>query len=378
MKTFSLQDHQFMQRAIHLAKRGHYTTSPNPRVGCVIVLNGEVIGEGFHQKAGQGHAEVHALKQAGAKAKGATAYVTLEPCSHFGLTPPCAEALIKAQVGHVIAAMVDPDPRVSGRGLERLESAGITTKFGLLEQDARALNLGFITLMTTKLPYVRCKLAASLDGKTAMASGESQWITSPEAREDVQRLRAQSCGIICGADSVICDDAQMTVRWNSLGELKDSYAEADVRQPVRIIIDGKNRLTPDLAMFKTSGKILLIRSSIENSQTWPHFVEQVAISQAKDSEYIDLKQLLSYLAQQGLNDVLIESGAKLAGAFMSKDLVNELILYQAPKLIGSDGKSLVNMPALLQLSDAKNLNINDVTLVGKDIRITAQFTDKSV
>ncbi|MFT6418407.1 bifunctional diaminohydroxyphosphoribosylaminopyrimidine deaminase/5-amino-6-(5-phosphoribosylamino)uracil reductase RibD [Colwellia sp. 6M3] len=378
MKTFSLQDHQFMQRAIHLAKRGHYTTSPNPRVGCVIVLNGEVIGEGFHQKAGQGHAEVHALKQAGAKAKGATAYVTLEPCSHFGLTPPCAEALIKAQVGHVIAAMVDPDPRVSGRGLERLKSAGITTKFGLLEQDARALNLGFITLMTTKLPYVRCKLAASLDGKTAMASGESQWITSPEAREDVQRLRAQSCGIICGADSVICDDAQMTVRWNSLGELKDSYAEADVRQPVRIIIDGKNRLTPDLAMFKTSGKILLIRSSIENSQTWPHFVEQVAISQAKDSEYIDLKQLLSYLAQQGLNDVLIESGAKLAGAFMSKDLVNELILYQAPKLIGSDGKSLVNMPALLQLSDAKNLNINDVTLVGKDIRITAQFTDKSV
>jgi diaminohydroxyphosphoribosylaminopyrimidine deaminase/5-amino-6-(5-phosphoribosylamino)uracil reductase len=378
MKTFSLQDHQFMQRAIHLAKRGHYTTSPNPRVGCVIVLNGEVIGEGFHQKAGQGHAEVHALKQAGAKAKGATAYVTLEPCSHFGLTPPCAEALIKAQVGHVIAAMVDPDPRVSGRGLERLKSAGITTKFGLLEQDARALNLGFITLMTTKLPYVRCKLAASLDGKTAMASGESQWITSPEAREDVQRLRAQSCGIICGADSVICDDAQMTVRWNSLGELKDSYAEADVRQPVRIIIDGKNRLTPDLAMFKTSGKILLIRSSIENSQTWPHFVEQVAISQAKDSEYIDLKQLLSYLAQQGLNDVLIESGAKLAGAFMSKDLVNELILYQAPKLIGSDGKSLVNMPALLQLSDAKNLNINDVSLVGKDIRITAQFTDKSV
>jgi diaminohydroxyphosphoribosylaminopyrimidine deaminase/5-amino-6-(5-phosphoribosylamino)uracil reductase len=378
MKTFSLQDHQFMQRAIHLAKRGHYTTSPNPRVGCVIVLNGEVIGEGFHQKAGQGHAEVHALKQAGAKAKGATAYVTLEPCSHFGLTPPCAEALIKAQVGHVIAAMVDPDPRVSGRGLERLKSAGITTKFGLLEQDARALNLGFITLMTTKLPYVRCKLAASLDGKTAMASGESQWITSPEAREDVQRLRAQSCGIICGADSVICDNAQMTVRWNSLGELKDIYAEADVRQPVRIIIDGKNRLTPDLAIFKTSGKILLIRSSIENSQTWPHFVEQVVISQAKDSEYIDLKRLLSYLAQQGLNDLLIESGAKLAGAFMSKDLVNELILYQAPKLIGSDGKSLVNMPALLQLSDAKNLNINDVTLVGKDIRITAQFTDKSV
>ena len=374
MNKFSLQDHQFMQRAIYLAKRGHYTTSPNPRVGCVIVLNGEVVGEGFHEISGQGHAEVHALKQAGAKAKGATAYVTLEPCSHFGLTPPCAEALIKAQVGHVIAAMVDPNPQVSGRGLERLKSAGITTKFGLLEQDARDLNPGFIRLMTTKLPYVRCKLAASLDGKTAMASGESQWITSDHAREDVQRLRAQSCGVICGADSVIFDDAKMTVRWNALGELKNSYEEAKVRQPIRIVIDSKNRLTPDLAIFKTASKIILIRASIENEQTWPHFVEQVVISKAKDSEQISLKHLLIYLAQQGLNDILIESGAKLAGAFMSENLVDELILYQAPKLIGSEGKSLVDIPAILQLSEAKDLNITDISMVGKDIRITAMFS----
>ena len=374
MNKFSLQDHQFMQRAIYLAKRGHYTTSPNPRVGCVIVLNGEVVGEGFHEKSGQGHAEVHALKQAGAKAKGATAYVTLEPCSHFGLTPPCAEALIKAQVGHVIAAMVDPNPQVSGRGLERLKSAGITTKFGLLEQDARDLNPGFIRLMTTKLPYVRCKLAASLDGKTAMASGESQWITSAHAREDVQRLRAQSCGVICGADSVIFDDAKMTVRWNALGELKNSYEEAKVRQPIRIVIDSKNRLTPDLAIFKTASKIILIRASIENEQTWPHFVEQVVISKAKDSDQISLKHLLIYLAQQGLNDILIESGAKLAGAFMSENLVDELILYQAPKLIGSEGKSLVDIPAILQLSEAKDLNITDISMVGKDIRITAMFS----
>ena len=374
MNKFSLQDHQFMQRAIYLAKRGHYTTSPNPRVGCVIVLNGEVVGEGFHEISGQGHAEVHALKQAGAKAKGATAYVTLEPCSHFGLTPPCAEALIKAQVGHVIAAMVDPNPQVSGRGLERLKSAGITTEFGLLEQDARDLNPGFIRLMTTKLPYVRCKLAASLDGKTAMASGESQWITSDHAREDVQRLRAQSCGVICGADSVIFDDAKMTVRWNALGELKNSYEEAKVRQPIRIVIDSKNRLTPDLAIFNTASKIILIRTSIENEQTWPHFVEQVVISKAKDSEQIGLKHLLIYLAQQGLNDILIESGAKLAGAFMSENLVDELILYQAPKLIGSEGKSLVDIPAILQLSEAKDLNITDISMVGKDIRITAMFS----
>lgn len=373
MNDFSLADHKFMQRAISLAKRGHFTTSPNPRVGCVIVRNEEVVGEGFHQKAGQGHAEVHALKQAGIKAKGATAYVTLEPCSHYGLTPPCAEALIKAQVAHVIAAMVDPNPKVSGRGLELLNAAGITTQFGLLEQDARALNPGFIQLMTTKLPYVRCKLAASLDGKTAMASGESQWITSAEARTDVQRLRAQSCAVICGADSVIFDDAKMTVRWHDLGELKNSYAEADVRQPVRIIIDGKNRLTPDLAIFQSESKILLIRHTIENDHTWPHFVEQVQIDKAENSEYINLTLLLRYLAKQGLNDVLIESGSQLTGAFVSQNLVNELILYQAPKLIGHDGKGLVNMPTVLQLDEAKNLEIQDMRMIGKDIRLTAMF-----
>lgn len=373
MNDFSLADHKFMQRAISLAKRGHFTTSPNPRVGCVIVRNEEVVGEGFHQKAGQGHAEVHALKQAGIKANGATAYVTLEPCSHYGLTPPCAEALIKAQVTHVIAAMVDPNPKVSGRGLELLNAAGITTQFGLLEQDARALNPGFIQLMTTKLPYVRCKLAASLDGKTAMASGESQWITSAEARIDVQRLRAQSCAVICGADSVIFDDAKMTVRWHDLGELKNSYAETDVRQPVRIIIDGKNRLTPDLAIFQSESKILLIRHTIENDHTWPHFVEQVQIDKAENSEYINLTLLLRYLAKQGLNDVLVESGSQLSGAFVSQNLVNELILYQAPKLIGHDGKGLVNMPTVLQLDEAKNLEIQDMRMIGKDIRLTAIF-----
>lgn len=373
MNDFSLADHKFMQRAISLAKRGHFTTSPNPRVGCVIVRNEEVVGEGFHQKAGQGHAEVHALKQAGIKANGATAYVTLEPCSHYGLTPPCAEALIKAQVTHVIAAMVDPNPKVSGRGLELLNAAGITTQFGLLEQDARALNPGFIQLMTTKLPYVRCKLAASLDGKTAMASGESQWITSAEARIDVQRLRAQSCAVICGADSVIFDDAKMTVRWHDLGELKNSYAEADVRQPVRIIIDGKNRLTPDLAIFQSESKILLIRHTIENDHAWPHFVEQVQIDKAENSEYINLTLLLRYLAKQGLNDVLVESGSQLSGAFVSQNLVNELILYQAPKLIGHDGRGLVNMPTVLQLDEAKNLEIQDMRMIGKDIRLTAIF-----
>lgn len=373
MSDFSQQDYKFMQRAISLAKRGHFTTSPNPRVGCVIVLNGEIVGEGFHHKTGQGHAEVYALKQAGIKAKGATAYVTLEPCSHYGLTPPCAEALVKAQVSHVIAAMVDPNPKVSGRGLEILAAACITSQFGLLEQDARALNPGFIRLMTTQLPYVRCKLAASLDGKTAMANGESQWITSAEARTDVQRLRAQSCAVICGADSVIFDQARMNVRWHALGELKRDYAEADIRQPIRVIIDGQNRLSPDLAIFQEASKILLIRHTIENDQLWPHFVEQVLIDKAENSEHINLSLLLMYLAKQGLNDVLIESGGQLSGAFISQDLVDELILYQAPKLMGNDGKGLVNMPAVVQLSEAKNLEIKDIRMVGKDIRLTAMF-----
>jgi len=270
--------------------------------------------------------------------------------------------------------MVDPNPKVSGRGLELLNAAGITTQFGLLEQDARDLNPGFIHLMTTKQPYVRVKLAASLDGKTAMASGESQWITSSEARTDVQRLRAQSCAIVCGADSVIFDDAKMTVRWHDLGELKNSYAEADVRQPVRIIIDGKNRLTPDLAIFQSESKILLIRHTIENDLTWPHFVEQVPMVKAKNSDHIDLRALLAYLAKQGLNDILIESGAQLAGAFISENLVDELVLYQAPKLMGADGKSLVNMPNVKQLSAAKNLDVTDIRMIGKDIRLTAKFS----
>ena len=223
------------------------------------------------------------------------------------------------------------------------------------------------------MPYVRCKLAASLDGKTAMASGESQWITGSEARTDVQRLRAQSCGVICGADSVIFDNAKMNVRWDSLGELKNNYAEEDVRQPVRIIIDGKNRLTPELTVFQQPSKILIIRHTIENSQVWPHFVEQVQIQKATDSDHIDLTGLLTYLAKQGLNDVLIESGAQLSGAFIEQGLVDELVLYQAAKLMGNDGKGLANMPSVVKLADAKALDITDVRLVGKDIRLTAKF-----
>ncbi|NQY34499.1 MAG: bifunctional diaminohydroxyphosphoribosylaminopyrimidine deaminase/5-amino-6-(5-phosphoribosylamino)uracil reductase RibD [Alteromonadaceae bacterium] len=387
-----------MQRAIELAKRGKYTTSPNPRVGCVLVKNGRIIGEGFHAKAGSGHAEVNALLDVSNRAEntevkdskkltvGATAYVTLEPCSHYGRTPPCAQGLIDAGISHVIAAMVDPNPQVSGRGMSLLEKGGIGTQVGLLENEAKALNAGFIKLMTKGIPFVRCKMAASLDGKTAMANGESQWITSAAARRDVQRYRAQSCAVITGADSILIDNAKMTVRWSELGYAKKQYPEDDIRQPVRVVIDSQNRLTPDLAFFGQHSKIILVRSTLENIPAWPHFVEQVQIPlvlNAKDSGLnnrdgkikptgkIDLLLLLKALAKRGLNDVLIESGARLAGAFIEQDLVDELILYQAPKLMGGDAKSLLTMANIQSLSSAKNLRIKDLRMVGPDIRIVA-------
>jgi diaminohydroxyphosphoribosylaminopyrimidine deaminase / 5-amino-6-(5-phosphoribosylamino)uracil reductase len=372
--AFTPSDHQFMAQAIRLAERGIYTTSPNPRVGCVIVNDGEIVGQGFHEKAGQGHAEVHALAMAGANAQGATAYVTLEPCSHFGRTPPCAKALIDAGVSKVIAAMVDPNPDVSGRGLAMLEQAGIDTQSGLLEQDANALNVGFINRMTLGLPYVRCKLAASLDGKTAMASGESQWITSKAARQDVQKLRAQSCAIIAGADSILIDNARMNVRWSELGDAQLQYREDAIRQPIRVVIDSKNRLTPELAFFSVESPILLIRTSIENSHQWPHFVEEVILPKALNSDYVDLTALLKTLAKKEYNEVLIESGMTLAGAFIEQNLVDELVLYQAPKLMGHDGKGLLTMPLVQNLSQAKSLTFSDITLVGSDLKITAKFT----
>tara|TARA_B110000238_G_scaffold199144_1_gene245555 strand:+ start:109 stop:1266 length:1158 start_codon:yes stop_codon:yes gene_type:complete len=379
VEVFTKQDHFYMQRAISLAKKGHYTTSPNPRVGCVLVKNDQVIGEGFHQKAGCGHAEVNALlacRQSKKSPQGATAYVTLEPCSHFGQTPPCANGFIKAGIKHVVIAMVDPNPKVSGKGISMLEDAGITTSRGLLQADAMALNKGFVSLMTTGLPYVRCKLAASLDGKTAMANGESKWITSPEARKNVQKLRAQSCAVITGADSVLTDDARMNVRYQELGELQKHFSEAQLRQPIRVIIDSKNRLTPDLALFELASPIILIRTNIKDKTLWPPFVEQLqcsSIDNGAGEEKVNLAELLVLLAKRGFNDLLIESGGQLAGAFIEQNLVDELILFQAPKLMGGKGKSLVQLPSINELSSAKKLSINEVIMIGPDIRITATF-----
>ena len=369
----SSPDTTYMQLAIDLAKKGHYTTSPNPRVGCVIVKNGAVVGQGYHQKAGEPHAEVYAMREAGAKAEGATAYVTLEPCSHYGRTPPCALGLINAKVAKVVIAMVDPNPQVSGRGIAMLEEAGIEVVSGVLEQAARALNVGFIHLMETKRPFIRCKLAASLDGKTAMQSGESKWITGEAARIDVQHYRAQSCAVLTSATSVIEDNAKMNVRYEQLGEVQNVYPQEQLRQPVRIILDSRNRLSPDLALFHSNSPIIIIGTDLENIHQWPHFVEHIALK--GEPGRIDLEEVITTLASRGYNDILVEAGANLAGAFIEQNLINELILYQAPKLLGGDGRNLVEMPSISKLVDTKKLTISELTMVGDDIKIVATLNE---
>ncbi|WNC69471.1 bifunctional diaminohydroxyphosphoribosylaminopyrimidine deaminase/5-amino-6-(5-phosphoribosylamino)uracil reductase RibD [Thalassotalea nanhaiensis] len=360
---------QYMQRAIALAKRGEFTTSPNPVVGCVLVKNGDVVGEGWHQKAGEGHAEVNALQQAGEQAKGATAYVTLEPCSHFGRTPPCAKGLIAAGIKHVVIGMVDPNPLVSGRGIKMLEEAGITTEVAVLESAANMLNPGFIKRMKTGKPFVRCKMAASLDGKTAMANGESKWITGSDARQDVQRYRAKSCAIISGADTVMIDDAKLNVRYNELGFIANDLKEDDIRQPVRVIIDSQNRLTPSLALFNQQSPVILVRTTVENEHQWPHFVKQIQVNERLGKA--DLTDLITKLAELGLNTLWLESGARLAGAFIRQNLVDELILYQAPKLMGENTRGLFDIEQLTSLKDAISLDIKDIRMIGADIKITA-------
>ncbi|WP_410007609.1 bifunctional diaminohydroxyphosphoribosylaminopyrimidine deaminase/5-amino-6-(5-phosphoribosylamino)uracil reductase RibD [Pseudoalteromonas holothuriae] len=357
-----------MSQAIELAKKGRFTTTPNPNVGCVIVKDGQIVGQGYHQRAGEGHAEVNALKEAGRKAQDATAYVTLEPCSHFGRTPPCAEGLAKAGVKRVIAAMVDPNPKVAGRGLAMLEQAGVEVSYGLMQTQARALNKGFIKRMEHGLPYVTCKLAASLDGKTALKNGQSKWITGATARQDVQYFRAQSCAILSGADTVILDNAKLNVRAD---ECKIELPQGlSLRQPVRVVIDSQNRLTPDLALFQIESPILILRTHLDNSVQWPHFVEQIVLQE--QHQKVSCHAVLECLASRGINGVWLESGATLAGVFAQQKLIDEYVIYLAPKLIGSYGRSLFSLPEVTAMDDVAQLEFLDVSQVGDDIRITAK------
>lgn len=362
-------DHAWMAHALRLARQGLYSTHPNPRVGCVIVRDGQLLGEGWHLRAGEPHAEVHALRQAGARARGATAYVTLEPCSHHGRTPPCAEALVEAGVARVVAAMRDPNPLVAGRGLERLRSVGIEVASGVLENEARELNVGFVKRMETGLPYLRAKLAMSLDGRTAMASGESQWITGPAARAEVQRLRARSSVVLTGADTVLMDAARLTVRAAELGLNDAQAALALQRPPLRVLVDGRQRVPLD-APFFLAGPALVAAASdacAESYRAAGH--ELLALANAEGR--VDLPVLLRTLGERGANEVLLEAGPRLVGAFAALGLIDEYQIFVAAKFLGSSARPLLELP-LERMSEARELKIEDIRAFGDDWRILAR------
>ncbi len=369
------QDRIYMARALHLAERGVYTTMPNPRVGCVLVRDGEVVGEGWHVRAGEGHAEVNALAAAADKARGATAYVTLEPCSHTGKTGPCSQALVSAGVRRVVYAMEDPNPQVAGRGLAHLRSAGIEVAGPVLEQQAWAINPGFIRRMETGRPYVRCKLAMSLDGRTAMASGESKWVTGPAARADVQRLRARSCAIVTGIGSIQHDDSSLTVRQDELN-LPNAGLIASI-QPLRVVLDPHQRLPAEAKVIQSPASLapptLVVSAQPQaNPQLSEHQlaqkVEQLCLPDADGR--VDLEALLLELGRRQCNEVLVETGATLAGAFLRRGLLDELVIYMAPKLMGSEARPLFELP-LSSMAAQLPLIIKDVRAVGNDWRITA-------
>ncbi len=364
------QDFTLMARALRLARRGLYTTDPNPRVGCVVARDGEVVGEGFHARAGEAHAEVLALAAAGDRARGATAYVTLEPCSHQGKTPPCTDALVAAGVARVVAALQDPNPLVRGSGLKRLREAGIQVETGVLAREAEALNPGFVKRMRSNRPYVRCKLGMSLDGRTAMASGESKWITGPDARRDVQRLRARSSAILTGIGTVLADDPGLSVRAE---DIADEAPPGGWLQPLKVVVDPRLSTPPDARLLASPGRTLNATTCEEDD-----YREILTAAGAEvmvfpgTADRVSLEAVLSYLAEVEVNEVLLETGATLSGSMLRDGLVDEMVFYMAPVLMGDRAKGLFQLPGLDHMADRLELDVLDVRAVGRDWRITAQ------
>ena len=354
----SKQDAFYMARAIQLAKRGRYTTDPNPRVGCVIVRDDEIIGEGWHAKAGLAHAEVEALKNV-QDAQGATVYVTLEPCSHHGKTPPCCDALIAAGVSRVVAAMQDPNPLVAGKGLEKLKAAGIDVSCGVLQDDVARLNRGFIKRMTANRSFVRSKLAMSLDGRTAMASGESKWITSAEARADVHRLRAESSAILTGINTVLADDPALNAR-----------VDFEVVQPLRVVLDSELNMPLTAQMAGLPGRSLILTCSQDEQKSEALQAAGFEVYRlAANNGRLDLHAVMAFLAQQQINEVLVEAGSVLNGALLAENLIDELIVYMAPCILGDQGRGLFHLPSVTTMADKKELKLLDVRQVGGDLRL---------
>ncbi len=352
---FSASDRIHMSEALRLAKNGLYTTSPNPRVGAVVVKDGEVIGSGWHRKAGEPHAEIHALS--GIDAKGAEIYVTLEPCSHHGRTPPCADALIAAGLSRVVVAMEDPNPLVSGRGISRLKDAGIRVECGLLEAEARALNVGFVSRMTRGRPWVRMKVAASLDGKTALSNGQSRWITGPAARRDGQRFRARSCAILTGIGTVLNDDPQMNVR--EIGT---------ERQPSKVIVDSRLRIADTAKILEGGAIVATVSGDRERVEKLAGQGVEVLFMPGNGGR-VDLLALLNELGRRGINELHVEAGEELNGALLSAGLVDEIVTYLAPVLLGSRARGMFGIPELEAMDKKISLEILDMRMVGKDLRV---------
>jgi diaminohydroxyphosphoribosylaminopyrimidine deaminase/5-amino-6-(5-phosphoribosylamino)uracil reductase len=362
---FTADDHLYMARALQLAGKGLFTATPNPRVGCVVVRDGKVVGEGWHEKAGAPHAEVNALVMAGSRAAGATVYVTLEPCSHHGRTPPCADALVGAGVARVVTAMRDPNPLVAGQGLAALSGAGIAAVSGVLEEEARELNIGFISRMTRGRPWARMKIAASLDGKTALLNGRSQWLTGAAARRDGHRWRARACAVLTGVGTVKDDDPQLTVR-----------EVATPRQPLRVVVDSRLE-TPPTAKVLAGGA--LVAAAVEDK-------EKIHVLQDRGAEVVvlpntqgkvDLAGLMQELGRRGINEVHVEAGFRLNGSLLGERLVDELVVYLAPHLIGDAASGMFHLPALEYLEGRRELKIHDLRMIGSDIRVIARVLESA-
>lgn len=365
----SALDHKHMSRAIQLARRGLYTTQPNPRVGCVIARDEQVIAEGYHLQAGGPHAEIVALQQAGAQAAGATAYVSLEPCSHHGKTPPCADALIDAGLARVVCAMQDPNPLVAGQGLEKLRQAGIEVECGVLQADAEVINPGFIKRMRSGLPYVRAKLAMSLDGRTAMASGESQWITGEAARSDVQRLRARSSVVLTGSGTVIADNPQMNVRLDA----QQLGLDCAPHQPLRAVIDSELKSPATSQIFtQADGMASTVVFTHQHYTADCGFAEEQLVTLPRGADKLHLREVLRYLAELQANEVHVEAGSELCGALLEQKLLDEIVIYMAPHIMGNAARGLFHLPGLASMAERISLDITQVRAVGTDWRITAR------
>lgn len=356
-----------MAEALRLAEQGLYTTTPNPRVGCVIVQNDNVVGRGWHAKAGEPHAEIYALRDAGAQAKGATVYVTLEPCSHFGRTPPCATALIEAGVSRVIIAMEDPNPAIDGGGISQLQQAGMVVQTGLLAAEAEALNIGFVTRMRKGRPWVRTKIAASLDGRTALKNGQSQWITGEAARRDGHRWRARSCAVLTGIGSVRDDDPLLTVR----------HVETS-RQPLRVVVDSRLAIPLSAKLLQEAERTWIFTAQPDTGKQHQLAATgaRVTVLPEKNGGRVDLAAMLKELGKAGINELLVESGAVLNGAFIAAGLVDEMILYLAPTLLGDTAHGMLAVPELTTLADKYSMQLQDVRKVGQDIRLLTHFLPK--